>query len=421
MEERGVVAVLPEQPQHAVQIPVHHPERGGGGGGEGVGLHARQHVKLRVGSAASKAGRHHMAADGVAVPLQGVEVGQGVLRVGEHRVVCQIGKGLVHHHDEVDILALALLRGSGVPGHGLGLAEALRPVHGIGGELVAEAVGEAKLVEHGGDIIGVGDVEGVVQVVGGVHRQDQRCQHAEAGGGAQKAAQPAPELFDGEGPAADEHAQHRQHRRGGHHHGNDLHREVDVVGAHGAAHFLQKGEVTGEHRLVPDLQLDAVGDGQGAHGEVHQGSGEKQVPQQAGERQQQKADGQAVQHDQQRLAAEIGHDGPQRVGLAPQRQQRDAACQGHGGQQGGPQGQAEPGKAVRMFQRRQVLSLVSVIVLLYGFRQKKQGREKFAPFYPKCCWISAPAVSRTGPVADNSGAWYHKLDQSESEGRSHVP
>ena len=107
--------------------------------------------------------------------------------------------------------------------------------------------------------------------------------------------------------------------------------------------------------------------------------------------------------------------GPQQQEVQPQPRQ------GHGGQQGGPQGQAEPGKAVRMFQRRQVLSLVSVIVLLYGFRQKKQGREKFAPFYPKCCWISAPAVSRTGPVADNSGAWYHKLDQSESEGRSHVP
>ena len=62
MIEGGLVAVVPEDPEETVQIPVYHPHGGGGGGGEGVGLHPRQHVELRVRRPSREAGDHHVAA-----------------------------------------------------------------------------------------------------------------------------------------------------------------------------------------------------------------------------------------------------------------------------------------------------------------------------------------------------------------------
>ena len=170
MVEGGAVAVRPEHPEQAVQIPVHHPHGGGGGDGEGVGLHPRQRIELRVGGASGEAGDHDVTGKGVGVLLQSVEIGQGIgfLRPVEHRLVGEVGKRLVHHKDHADVLAESRLP-AGLPTGGLGLGKALRLVHRIGGELVAETVGETKLVEYRRDIVGVADPEGIVEIVAGVH------------------------------------------------------------------------------------------------------------------------------------------------------------------------------------------------------------------------------------------------------------
>ena len=290
------------------------------------------------------------------IVLQGVEIGEGIIfrRVGKG-VVRQIGEGLVHHHDEMHVLPQARLAAV-VPALCLRLVKALRLVDGVGGELVAEAVGEPQFVEHRGNVVGVGHGEGVVEVIGGVDGEDQPHQNGEAGPAAQHPAQPSPQPGDGEVLSLAEDAQHRQRRRGEEHHSDDTPGEVDVVGTHSAAHFLQKGKVPGKDRLVPDLQLDAVGDGEHTHGQIHQSGGEKHVPQQAGERQHQQSDGHGVEDDQQRLGLEVGQDGPQGVGLAPQRQQRDAPGQQHRRQQRAPPGQPEFGKTVPNLQRYKVLS-----------------------------------------------------------------
>src|SRR5699024_1493889 len=65
---------------------------------------------------------------------------------------------------------------------------------------------------------------------------------------------------------------------------------------------------------------------------------------------------QAVEDDQQGLAAKDGQHAPQGVGLTPQRQQGDGARQQHRGEQGGPQGQADFLKTVTKLQGRTVLS-----------------------------------------------------------------
>ena len=357
VEEGGVVAIAAKHPEEAVQVPVYHPEGGGRSSSERVGLHACQHVEFRVGSAAGEAGHHDMAGDGVGILPQGVEVGQGVVLRCESESVAvrDIGEGLIHHHNDVHILpqtGVAAL----VPAGRLRPAEALRLVHRVGGELVAEAVGEPQLVEHGGNIVGVGYPEGVVQIIGGIDCQDQSCQHGKAGGSPQQASHPAAEPGDGEGAAAYEKPQGHQHQREHHDGGDGRHRELDVVSPHSAARFFQQGKVPGKHRLVPYLDLDAVGDRQGADGEVRQRPGEEHVPEQAGEHQQQHPHRQAVQDNQQRLRPEDGQDAPQGIGLAPERQQSDGARQQHSGQKRGPQGQSDFGKMVMELQEQTVLS-----------------------------------------------------------------
>ena len=357
MEEGGAVSVSAEHPEQTVQIPVHHPEGGRGGGGERVGLHPRQHVELRVGGAAGKARHQHVAGDGVGVLPQGVEIGQGVVlrRVGEGIVVRDVGEGLVHHHDDVHVLPQAR-PAPFIPRCRLRPVETLGPVHRPGGELVAEAVGESQLVKDGGDVVGVGHGKGVVQAVGGVDRENQPHQHGEAGHRPQQAPQPAPQSLHREGAAAHKEPQGGQCQRKQHYHSDGGHRELDVIGPHGAAHLFEQGEVPGEHRLVPDLDLDAVGDGQDADPQVHQGGGEEHVSEQAGEHQQQHPHRQAVEDDQQGLAAKDGQHAPQGVGLAPQGQQGDGPRQQHGGEKRAPQGQAEFRKTVMELQGRTVLS-----------------------------------------------------------------
>ena len=282
-----------------------------------------------------------MAAEGVGVLPQGVEVGQRVVFfiVWERVRVGDVGKGLVHHHDDADGFPLA----GGVPGFpGLrhGAAEALGPVHQIGGEMVAEGVGEAQVVEDGGDVLGVADVEGLIEVLGGVDRQDQAGQGRQAGGGAQNAAQPPPEPFHGKGLAAKEKAQGDE-SGGDQHHRPDLDGgEVDVVVPQGAAHLLEQGEVPGKHRLVPDLDLHPVGDGQGPGGQVHQRRAEEDVSKRRRRRQYQQSHRQGVQDDEQGLAEEAGQQPPEGVGLAPEGQQGDSSGQQHGRKQAEGQGQA---------------------------------------------------------------------------------
>ena len=70
----------------------------------------------------------------------------------------------------------------------------------------------------------------------------------------------------------------------------------------------------------PDLDFDPVGKGQCADEEIHQCPAVKDIPEQEGEGQQQKSDGQGVQNDQQGLGLEPCQHRPQGVWLAPQGQ-----------------------------------------------------------------------------------------------------
>ena len=291
------------------------------------------------------------------IGLQSMEVFQRIIFLGKREggTVGNVGEGLIHHHDDVHRLTGCTVCLRIVPIFRVAPAEALRLVHGVGGELVAEAVREAQFVEHRGNIIGVSDVERVVEVVGGVDCQNQHHQQYEAGNGAQETAQPAPKFGNGEGFAADKNTQSDQEQCRDRHHGNDTHGEVDVISSHGAADFLQKAEVPGEHRLVPYFQLDAVGNGQGADAEIHQRRAEKDVAEQAGGDQKQKTDRHGVQHDQQGLGLKVGQHHPQRVGLAPQGQQRDTSRQQDRCQQSQRQGKAVPLKTFQCgnsFQRK---------------------------------------------------------------------
>ena len=397
VEERGPVAVGVKDPEETVQIPVHHPERGGGGGGEGVGLHAGEDVKLRVGGAAREARHHHMAGDGVGIGAQGVEIGQGVifLRVGKDIGIGDVGEGLVHHHDDVDVFPQTgdLAR---FPGLCFRLVKALRLVDGVGGELVAEAVGEAQFVENGGDVVGVGYPEGVVKVVGGVHCQDEDHQHSKAGGGAQSPAQPTPQPGDGEGLSPDHKAQQRQSQGYQHHQDDGAPGIMDVIGAHGTAHFFQEGKVPGEHRLIPHFHLDAVGDGESAHGKVHHRRAVKDVAQQKGQHQQQKADGHGVEDDQQGLSPEHSQHAAQGVGLTPQGQKGDAPRQQYCSQQRTPPGQPDFGKTVpnlqihRSFPKLNMNSTIIVILPGKARRQTKKAIRRV--FFSK----KIPSVSKNG-------------------------
>ena len=301
--EGGAVAIGVKHPKQAVQIAVDNPHSGGGGIRQGVGLHPGQYVELRIGRAAGKARNNNVTGEGVGVILQGVEVGQGVipLRPIEHGAIGDVGKCLVHDHDNVDVLTEPWLL-PGLPSGGLGLGKALWLIHGIGGELVAEAVRKAQLVEHGGDIVGIADAEGIIEVIAGVHREDQGGQHAEAEDCAHDPFRPAAAgergrcvplcqlgLQGGEGhrTAGEQHAKAHEQRGGQHHHGDGLHRIADVEGLDGAAYLPQKREVPGEHRLIPDLDFDPVGKGQRADEEIHQCPAVKDIPEQEGEGQQQ--------------------------------------------------------------------------------------------------------------------------------------
>ena len=227
-----------------------------------------------------------MPGDTVFVPLRGVEVGQGIVfcGVGEGGIVRQVGEGLIHHHNDVHRLAQARFVPR-LPALRLSPGVALRLIHGVSGEVVAEAVGEAQLIEHGGDIVGVGHPKGVVQIVGGVDRQHQGSQKADAAGGTQKPGPPLPQLPDGEGLCLRHQRQQEHYRRHGDHQSDDGPGPADVVAAHGGAHFLQQRRVPGEYRLVPHLQLDAVGQGQYGPEAAADGGGGKHIAPQEGKAQ----------------------------------------------------------------------------------------------------------------------------------------
>ncbi len=167
---------------------------------------------------------------------------------------------------------------------------------------MAETVGETKLVEHRGDIVGVADPERIVEGIAGVHRENQRSQNAEAEGRAHDPLRPAAagehghgvpfcqlglQCGEGHRTAGEQDPKANEQCGGQHHHGDGLHRIADVIGLDGAAHLPQKGEVPGEHRLIPDLNFDPVGKGQCADEEIHQRPAVKDIPEQEGEGQQQ--------------------------------------------------------------------------------------------------------------------------------------
>ena len=200
---------------------------------------------------------------------------------------------------------------------------------------MAEAVGKAQFIEYRGDIVGIADPEGIVEVIAGVYSEDQGGQNAEAEDCAQDPLRPAAagehgcgvpfcqlglQCGKGHRAAGEQDPKADEQRGGQHHHGDGLHRIADVEGLDGAAYLPQKREVPGEYRLVPDLNFDPVGKGQRADEEIHQCSAVKDIPEQEGEGQQQKSDGQGIQNDQQGLGLEPCQHRPQGVWLAPQGQ-----------------------------------------------------------------------------------------------------
>ena len=335
MEEEGLVAICSVDAEEAVQVPVHHPEGGGGGLGQGPGLHAGEDVKLRVGGAAGEARHHHPAREGMGIGLQGVISCERVVfrRVGEGRFFRKGGEGLVHHEDHVDVSALLRLRFLTVPGRGLGAAVAIGFIHGVSRELVAEAVGEAQLVEDRGDVVGVGNGEGVVEGIRGVEGKDQGDEDAQ---GEKKAQEPPPEisqLCQGTGLYPYEPGGKTGEDRAEGNDGQYLPGPGNGVLPGGGVDLLQKGEVPGKDRLVPDLHLDAVGGGkQGAAG-AHQARRAEDIPEKEGAGQDEKADGQGVQHDEQGLGAEDDKDAPEAVGLGPETEQGIEDRQKHGAEQ----------------------------------------------------------------------------------------
>ena len=234
VEKGRAVAIRREDAEQAVQVPVDGTERGGGGGSQGVGLHPRQHVEFRVCGPSGEAGHHQAQTERVGVPLQGVQIGQGVVlrRKGKRRVIRDIGKGLVHDHHHVDRSALSRFRRLLVPGCGLGAAVSRRFVHQIGGEVVAEVIGKAVLVEYHRQAVGHGRAQAVVNPVGGHDRDNQHPQRPQA----QRRAQQSPQNMDR--PRPDQNAQERQNQRGQQNRRRQFDGKADVVTAHSAAHLF---------------------------------------------------------------------------------------------------------------------------------------------------------------------------------------
>ena len=327
-----MVPLVPKDPEHAVQIPVHYPHGGAGSGGEGIGLHPCQCVELRIGGAPRKARNHHIPGEGVGIFLQGVEVWQGILLPDKGWVVREVGESLVHHHHKMDPFSAA--RGLPlVPGGGLSAAEPLGPVYREGGKLVKEVIGKAVFVEHSGQVIGVGGADAVIQAGGPQHRDREQNQHAQAGGGAQQAPPPTPQPLRRKGLDAHKDAQDRQDRRGRQHQDNGCHRIADFVISDGAEYLFEQRQVPGKHRLVPHLNLHPVGDREAAHQQIRQRRAEKHIAQQERQPQQKQSHRQGIQGNENRFLQKIGDNAPKGVGLAPQGQQRDNPTQQYRRQQ----------------------------------------------------------------------------------------
>ncbi|MPM63353.1 hypothetical protein SDC9_110233 [bioreactor metagenome] len=276
VKKRGGVAVRVEDAVQAVQISVHRTEGGGGCRGKGVGLHPRQHVELRVRGASRKPGDHHMAGDAVGALTRGVEIFKRLVlrRIRKHGLVCQVGERLIHHHNHVHWLPLSGGRGGVIPALRLRPAVSVRLIHGVGGEVVSEAVGKPQLVEHGGDIVGVGHREGVVESVGGVDRKDQTHQHAQRSCAASQPDGPAPARPVREkGFTAQKYAQNHQKNADSDYNSDRGPGEMDVVVSHGAAGFFQQSQIPGKYRLIPNLNFDAIGNGEKRAARAYQSGG----------------------------------------------------------------------------------------------------------------------------------------------------
>ena len=104
--------------------------------------------------------------------------------------------------------------------------------------MVAKGIGKAQVVEDGGDVFGVADLEGLVKALGGVNGENQPRQNGKGERKAREASGPAPEPLRRKGLAANENPQGQQ-GNGYQDYRRDLRRRiVDVVALQGAAHLF---------------------------------------------------------------------------------------------------------------------------------------------------------------------------------------
>ena len=193
--------------------------------------------------------------------------------------------------------------------------------------MVAEEVGETQIIAHAGEVVGVGDGEGVVEIRGAVPKGHGAGQHCPGGREAPQPHQPDPDRGAAlPPPCGQQIAQHYAHQGKEHHAGDQRPGQVEVIAAGGVGGLLQEAEVPGDQGLIPDLDLQPVGNGHAGGDKAHQGCGVKGIAEQKGEGQHQQKDGQIVEHQQ--VGLEPQH--VQKHGLGahrvhPQHQQRHSA------------------------------------------------------------------------------------------------
>ena len=112
MDEFGMIALLIKNPKDTVNIPVQHAERRSSPRAKQVRLHTGNHIEFRIGGTRPVVRHYNMAGNTVFPCFDPVEIFQRLFswRIDKILIVGDITKGLVHHHNYIDLLALLLHR-----------------------------------------------------------------------------------------------------------------------------------------------------------------------------------------------------------------------------------------------------------------------------------------------------------------------
>ena len=150
-----------------------------------------------------------MAADGVFAGRDLPEAGKRIVCIGilKDRLGGEIGKRLAHDHNDVGPHLRRGCRFGLIPALDLGAGIAVRLIDRIQIIIVPEAVVEAERVEHGRDVVGVGDLEALVELFVRIDEADGSGKDRDAQHRAHDAHRPAAETR-----AFDENAQNDAQR-----------------------------------------------------------------------------------------------------------------------------------------------------------------------------------------------------------------